>query len=63
MTKYEYNKKYVDKYLAQFERIDLKVPKGKRQVIKDYAARHGESVNEFINRLINKEIGHSESEG
>ena len=57
MSSYEYNHKYVKKYLNKFDRIDLKVPKGRRQVIKEHATKRGESVNEFINRVIDAEIG------
>ena len=36
-----YNKK-------AYDRIDVIVPKGKRQIIKDYAAAQGKSLNRFI---------------
>ena len=43
-----YNKK-------DYDRIDLVVPKGKRQLIKDYAKAQGyESTNKFILDLIYK---------
>lgn len=42
-----YNKKAYDK-------ICLFVKKGKRQVIKDFAAAHGKSMNGFINEAIDK---------
>lgn len=42
-----------NKYNAKaYDRIALVVPKGAREQIKDFAAKHGESVNNFINRLI-----------
>ena len=56
MSSYEYNHKYVKKYLKKFDRIDLKVPIGRRQIIKEHAAKCGKSMNEFINRLIDAEI-------
>lgn len=40
-----YNKK-------AYDRIDIVVPKGKRQVIKDFAASQGKSLNRFINEAI-----------
>lgn len=40
-----YNKK-------AYDRIDVIVPKGKRQIIKDYAASQGKSLNRFINDAI-----------
>lgn len=46
----EYNKRVYD-------RINLTVPKGYREVIRDAATDRGESVNEFILRLIRNEIG------
>ena len=54
---YEYNKKYVKTYMAKFERIGIKVPKGKRELLKRYAEKRSESVNELINRLIDAELG------
>ena len=36
-----YNKK-------AYDRIDVVVPKGQRQIIKDFAARKGKSRNRFI---------------
>ena len=54
---YEYNKKYVKAYMSKFERIGIKVPKGKRGLLKSYAEKHSESVNGLINRLIDAELG------
>ena len=34
----------------------FRVPKGQKEVISNYAAANGESVNAFINRLINEEL-------
>lgn len=45
-----YNKK-------AYDRINIVVPKGKRQLIKDYAASQGKSLNRFICDLIEKEMG------
>ncbi len=44
-----YNKK-------SYDRIDLIVKKGQRQVIKEFAARQGKSLNRFIVDLVEKEI-------
>ena len=45
--------KAVNKYMAaNYDRINLTVPKGKREEIKEFAAAQGESVNSFIARLI-----------
>lgn len=56
MSSYEYNKKYAEAHRAKLERIEITVPKGRRAIIKEYAEQRGESVNEFINRLMNEEI-------
>ena len=45
----EYNKR-------AYDRINLTVPKGYREVIREAANANGESVNEFILRLIRNEI-------
>ena len=45
-----YNKK-------AYDRINIVVPKGKRQLIKDYAASQGKSLNRFICDLIETEMG------
>lgn len=37
-----------------YDRINLIVPKGKKDIIKAYAESHGESVNAFINRAIDE---------
>lgn len=44
-----YNKK-------AYDRIDVVVPKGQRQVIKDFAASQGKSLNRFICDAIAKEM-------
>lgn len=49
---YEYNKKYVDKYLEKLEEIKIRVAKGEKDKIKTHAESMGESVNGFINRAI-----------
>lgn len=37
-----------------YDRINLTVPKGQKEIIKAYAEAHGESVNGFIQRAIAK---------
>ena len=44
-----YNKK-------AYDRIDLIVKKGQRQIIKDFAAQQGKSLNRFICDLIDAEM-------
>ena len=43
----------VHKYVkANYDRLDLTIPKGQKEVIKAHAETRGESVNGFINRAI-----------
>ena len=45
--------KAVNKYMSQnYDRINLTVPKGQKEIIKAHAEAHSESVNGFINRAI-----------
>ena len=47
----------VNRYMAKaYDRINLTVPKGRKEQIKSHAEQHGESVNAFINRAINETI-------
>ncbi len=43
----------VAKYNAKsYDRIELRVKKGEKELIKKYAQENGESLNEFVNRAI-----------
>ena len=45
--------KAVNKYMAaNYDRVNVTMPKGKKDVIKAHAEARGESVNGFINRAI-----------
>lgn len=45
----------VNKYMkTNYDRINLTVPKGDKERIKEHADSQGESVNGFINRAINQ---------
>ena len=45
--------KAVHKYVkANYDRLELTVPKGRKEIIKAHAESRGESVNGFINRAI-----------
>ena len=48
-----YNKK-------AYDRIDVIVPKGKREVIKRFARKQGKSTNRFINEAIDKAMTETE---
>lgn len=44
-----------NKWIAKtYDRINLTVPKGKKAEIQAFAANRGESVNGFINRVIDE---------
>lgn len=52
-----------DKYLREkVDTILVRVPKGKKAVIQDFAAAHGESVNGFINRAVDEAMAHDKAE-
>lgn len=51
-----YNKK-------TYDRIDIVVPKGKREVIKEFARSRGMSTNKFINDAIDKAMRDLEEAG
>ena len=42
-----------------YDRINLTVPKGRKEIIQAHAEAHGESVNGFINRAIGEAMGES----
>ena len=47
-----------NKWIAKaYDRINLTVPKGKKEEIQSFAANTGESVNGFINRAIGEAMG------
>lgn len=48
----------INRYMAKaYDRINLTVPKGQKEVIKAHAEAQGESVNGFINRAIDEAMG------
>ena len=48
-------KKAVHKYVkANYDRMELTVPKGRKDTIKAHATAQGESMNGFINRAIDE---------
>ena len=52
--------KAVNKYMAaNYDRINLTVPKGRKEEIQAFAAQTGESVTGFINRAIGEAMGDS----
>lgn len=44
-----------NKYIAKaYDRVNLTMPKGRKDIIQAHAEAHGESVNGFINRAISE---------
>ncbi len=53
----------VNKYKrANYDRMEMLVPKGKKEIIKAHAESMGESVNGFISRAIDNQIERDKSE-
>lgn len=47
------------KYIAKaYDRIELKVKKGQKDILKEHATSRGESLNSFINRAISETMKH-----
>ena len=56
--------KATNKYIAKaYDRINLTVPKGKKDTIQAHAEAQGESVNGFINRAIDNQISQDRRKG
>ena len=51
------NAKYNQK---AYDRLEVKVKKGKKEEIREFAEAQGESLNAFINRAIAEAMGQSE---
>lgn len=55
MASSEAMKRAVKKYdQEKIDRIAMRVPKGKREVIQAHALEQGESVNSFLNRAVDE---------
>ena len=51
------NKKWNDENMKKlYERIQLVVPKGKKEIIQTHAQKHDKSLNAFVNRAIDETI-------
>ena len=47
--------KAVNKYMkSNYDRVNLVMPKGKKDIIQAHAAQQGESVNAYINHAIDE---------
>lgn len=55
--------KWQNDYIARtYDRINLTVPKGQKEVIQTHAVSRGESVNSFIGRAIENQIERDQKE-
>lgn len=53
----EAQQRAVAKYnAANYERVELRLKKGKKVLLKAHAQTHGESLNEFVNRAIDETL-------
>ena len=43
-----------------YDRFSLMLPKGKKEIIQEYAKRNGESINAFVNRAIDEALAKAE---
>ena len=53
------NNRYNEK---AYDRINIAVPKGRKDLIKAHAEIHGESVNGFVNRAIDETMEREKSD-
>ncbi len=55
--------KATHKYIKKtYDRVELLMPKGKRERVRQFAAENGESVNSFVNRLIDEAMAQKEKQ-
>ena len=52
----EAQKRATVNYLKTQDEIKIRVPKGKKEVIKSHAENHGQSLNGFINEAIDEKM-------
>ena len=64
MEKGKFNKtEYKNQFIAEnYDRVNLTVPKGKKELVKNHAEAQGESTNAFINRAIDETIARDNEE-
>lgn len=57
------NSEYRNKWIAEkLDRVNLTMPKGKKEVVQDHAAAIGVSVNAYINQAIDEKIMRDQEE-
>lgn len=51
------NTEYKNKYQAEkYDRISVVVPKGDKEIIKEYAESNGDTLNGFVKKAIDEKI-------
>lgn len=45
-----------------YDQLPIRIPKGKKAAVEEYAAAHQESVNGLVNSLLRNALGMSEEE-
>ena len=51
-----------NKYISKaYDRVNLTMPKGRKEEVRTHAEAHGESVNGFINRAISETMERDEA--
>lgn len=60
----EAQRRAVAKYnAANYERVELRLKKGKKDTVKAHADSYGESLNEFVNRAIDRQMERDGTDG
>ena len=55
--------KWQNDYIARaYDRVNLTMPKGRKEIIQAHAEARGESVNGFINRAIDEQLKRDQEE-
>lgn len=63
MTKhYEQRKEANKRYLAKLDELKVRLPKGRKSTVEAAAKEAGESVNGYVNRLLQADMGLTEAE-
>lgn len=63
MTVSKAQQRAVNKYMKEnYDRVNLTMPKGQKEIIKAFAERNGESLNAFIIRAITETMERSAGE-
>ena len=57
MTKRKNRTQYINKKIKEnYDQLRIVVPKGQKQVYKDYAEKTGKSLNGLVNELLESEV-------